>query len=51
MSPVFVTRLCDILCELSEPHGAKGATLCGKAQHDKQGHFVWESVAKRDILL
>jgi hypothetical protein len=22
--------LCDILCELSEPHGAKGATLCRK---------------------
>jgi hypothetical protein len=28
--PIFVTRLCDIVCELPEPHGAKGATLCGK---------------------
>jgi hypothetical protein len=45
--PVFVTRLCELL----EPHGAKGATLCGKPQHYKRGHFVWESVAKHDILL
>jgi hypothetical protein len=51
MAPVFVTHLCDILCELPEPHGAKRATLCGKPQHGKRGYFVWESVAKRDILL
>jgi hypothetical protein len=51
MSPIYVTRLCDILCELSEPHGAKGATLCGKPQHCKRGHCVWETVAKHDILL
>jgi hypothetical protein len=49
--PVFVTRLCDLLCELPESHGAKGATLCGKPQHCKRSHFVWESVAKHDILL
>jgi hypothetical protein len=48
MAPVFVTRLCDILYELPEPHGLKGATLCGKPQHYKWGHFVWESVAKYD---
>jgi hypothetical protein len=51
MAPIYVTRLCDILCELSEPHGAKGATLCGKPQHCKRGHYVWETVAKHDILL
>jgi hypothetical protein len=49
--PIFVTCLCDILCELHEPHGAKEATLCGKPQHCKRGHFVWEFVAKHDILL
>jgi hypothetical protein len=37
MAPVFVTSLCDILCELPEPHGEKGATLCGKPQHCKRG--------------
>jgi hypothetical protein len=40
-----VTRLCDILCELPEPHGSKGATLCGKPQHCNRGHIVWESIA------
>jgi hypothetical protein len=24
MAPYFVITLCDILCELSEPHGATG---------------------------
>jgi hypothetical protein len=51
MPPVRVTCLYDILCELPELHGAKGATLGGKPQHCKRGHFVWESVAKHDILL
>jgi hypothetical protein len=51
MAHVCVTHLCDILCELPEPHGAKGATVCGKPQHCKQGHCVWETVAKHDILL
>jgi hypothetical protein len=51
MGPVCVTRLCYILCELPEPHGAEGATLYGKPQHCKRGHFVWESVAKHDTLL
>jgi hypothetical protein len=51
MAPIFVTHLCDILCEPPEPHGAKGATLCGKPQHCKRVHFVWESIAKHDILL
>jgi hypothetical protein len=30
MTPNFVISLCDILCELAEPHGARGAVLCGK---------------------
>jgi hypothetical protein len=39
MVPIFVISLYDILCELSEPHGAKGATVCGKPQHCKRGHL------------
>jgi hypothetical protein len=39
MAPIFVISLCDILCELPEPRGAKGATLCGKPQHCKRGHL------------
>jgi hypothetical protein len=50
MAPICMTHLCDILCELPEAHGAKGVTLCGKPQHSKRGHFVWESVAKHAIL-
>jgi hypothetical protein len=49
MAPVCVTHLCDILCELPEPRGAKGATVYGKPQHCKRGHFVWETVANHDI--
>jgi hypothetical protein len=30
MATIFVISLCDILYELHEPHGARGATLCGK---------------------
>jgi hypothetical protein len=30
MAHICVTRLYDILCELPESHGAKGATLYGK---------------------
>jgi hypothetical protein len=48
---ICVTCLFDILCELPEPHGAKGVTLCEKPQDCKWGHFVWESVAKHGILL
>jgi hypothetical protein len=51
MAPICVTRLCDILCELPEPYGAKGATVCGKPQHYKRGHCVQETIAKPDILL
>jgi hypothetical protein len=51
MAPVYVTHLYNILCELPEPHGAKGGTVCGKPQHCKRGHYVWETVAKHDILL
>jgi hypothetical protein len=29
MAPVCVTRLCDILCELPEPYGAKGSLCAG----------------------
>jgi hypothetical protein len=32
-----VPYLCDILCELPEPPGAKGATVCRKPQHCKRG--------------
>jgi hypothetical protein len=39
MAPIFVISLCDILCELPEPHGAKGATVCGKPQHCKRGRL------------
>jgi hypothetical protein len=39
MTPISVISLCDILCELPEPHGAKGATLCGKPQHCKWVHL------------
>jgi hypothetical protein len=39
MAHVFVTSLCDILCELPKPHGAEGATLCGKPQHYKRGRL------------
>jgi hypothetical protein len=35
-----VTRLRDILCELPEPYGAKGAIVCGKPQHCKWGHVL-----------
>jgi hypothetical protein len=37
MAPIYVTHLCDILCELPKPHGAKGATVCGKSQHCNWG--------------
>jgi hypothetical protein len=37
MAHICVTSLCDILCELLGPHGAKRATLCGKPQHYKWG--------------
>jgi hypothetical protein len=40
MAPFFVISLCDILCELLEPHGAKWVVLCGKPQHCKWGPFV-----------
>jgi hypothetical protein len=39
MAPIFVISLCDILCELPKPHGAKGATVCGKPQHCKRGRL------------
>jgi hypothetical protein len=51
MALVCVTHLCDILCELTERHGAKGATVCRKPQHYKRGHYVRETIAKHDILL
>jgi hypothetical protein len=51
MTHVCVTRLLDILCELPESHGAKGVIVCGKPQHYKRGHCVWETVVKHGILL
>jgi hypothetical protein len=29
MAPYFVISLCDILCELPEPHGASGDVCAG----------------------
>jgi hypothetical protein len=29
MAPYFVISLCDILCELPEPHGARGDVSAG----------------------
>jgi hypothetical protein len=29
MAPYFVISLCDILCELPEPHGARGDVCAG----------------------
>jgi hypothetical protein len=51
MAHVCVTHLCDILCELPEPHSVKGATVYGKPQHGKRGHCVRETIAKHDILV
>jgi hypothetical protein len=39
MAPVCVTRLCDILCELPEPHGAKGP-LCAENLNIASGAIV-----------
>jgi hypothetical protein len=30
MAQYFVISLCDVLCELPEPHGARGDALCRK---------------------
>jgi hypothetical protein len=30
MAPYFVISLCDILCELPKPHGARGDVPMGK---------------------
>jgi hypothetical protein len=50
MTPIFVISLCDILCELSEPHGAKGA-LCAGNLSTASGAVYQETVAKHNILL
>jgi hypothetical protein len=50
MAPIFVISLCNILCELPEPHGAKGATMCWKPQHCRRRRLSG-TVAKHDILL
>jgi hypothetical protein len=50
MAPVFLTNLCDILCELPKPHGAKGAICAGKLS-TASGAMCRETVAKHDILL
>jgi hypothetical protein len=39
MAPIFVISLYDILCELLEPHGARGATLSRKPKYYKRGPF------------
>jgi hypothetical protein len=50
MTPVCVTSLCDILCELTEPHGAKGS-LCVGNLSTASGAVCRETVAKNDIFL
>jgi hypothetical protein len=39
MAPIFVISLCDILCELPKPHGAKGGTVCGEASALQAGRL------------
>jgi hypothetical protein len=44
MTSVCVTSLCDILCELPEPHDERNLSTAS-------GAVCWETVAKHDILL
>jgi hypothetical protein len=50
MAPYFVISLCDILCELPEPHGARGDVCAGNLS-TASGDRLSGTVAKHDILL
>jgi hypothetical protein len=50
MAPYFVINLCDILCELPEPHGVRG-TFVRETLALQAGTVCQETVAKYDILL
>jgi hypothetical protein len=39
MAPYFVISLCDILCELSEPHGARGDVCAGNLSTTNGDHL------------
>jgi hypothetical protein len=46
----YVIILCNILCDLAEPHGARGDVCAGNLS-TASGTIVQETVAKYDILL
>jgi hypothetical protein len=50
MSTYFVISLCDILCDMPEPHGARG-TFVWETLALQAGTVCQETVAKHDILL
>jgi hypothetical protein len=39
MAPYFVISICDILCELPEPHGARGDTCAGNLSTARGDHL------------
>jgi hypothetical protein len=45
ISPFFVISLCDILCELPEPHGAKGP-FCGENFSAASGNHLSRNHSK-----
>jgi hypothetical protein len=50
MAPCFEINLCDILCELPEPHGARG-DVCEGNLSTTSGDRSLGTVAKLDILV
>jgi hypothetical protein len=50
MAPYFVISLCDILCELSEPHGARGDVCAGNLSTASRTVYR-ETIAKHNILM
>jgi hypothetical protein len=50
MTPYFVISLCDILCELPEPHGARG-NICVGNLSPAGGDRLSKTIAKHDIHL
>jgi hypothetical protein len=45
-----VIILCDILCDLPEPHGARG-DICAGSLSTVSGDRLFVTIAKHDILL
>jgi hypothetical protein len=39
MAPFYVISLCDIRCELPEPHGARGAICAGNLSTTSGDHL------------